>query len=117
MRIGRILILAALLQLEFLCPRPAYETVNLTKIRPLPGERWCQYKIVGTIGCGGVKFDGQTLCILCSSKFAANKACPMRDVLKANIAPNCDFELKPLDIGQQVCENCTTETGETYQVR
>lgn len=82
--------------------------------QPATGDSWCQYLITAQKPACGANRVGETICILCTEKFAPNQLCPQKLVVSPS--DGCEFNLLPLAPGQQQCENCTARPGGTYQV-
>src|SRR5579859_2473054 len=97
-------------------PVPKQPAVSVAPKQPAQGDTWCQYTITAQTPACGRNRVGETICILCTRKFAPNQLCPNPPArLVVSPAQGCEFTLLPLAPGQQQCENCTAREGGTYQ--
>jgi hypothetical protein len=93
------------------------KAVPIAPRQPAQGDTWCQYNITRQSAACGKNRVGETICILCTQKFAPNQLCPNPPKrLVVSPSEKCELELLPLAPGQQQCENCTAREGGTYQV-
>src|SRR5215813_13920206 len=78
------------------------KVVPIAPKQPATGDTWCQYNITKqspatkkSPGCGANRV-GETICILCTKKFAPNQLCPNPPKrLVVSPSEGCEFELLP----------------------